>query len=687
MGRIVLLAAAALMIVGGARAQALPDTLMEGELDPIVVTGTRTPHELVDVPIPTSVLTRRDIEARGAVRLPDLLAEQAGLMLQYDHGTGIQMQGLGPEYTTVLIDGVKLVGRTAGTLDLDRITLNDVERIEIIRGPSSSLYGSDAMAGIVHVITAQPDSALEATLRSRYGTHATSDVSAFVGRRRGRHAASLSVDRYASAGYDLDPASIAPTGPAFTDYTVQSRLQVRPAGGTTLNLSGRANLQRQDNPILVDLEDAALEMRDRVRQLDWSLAPSLNQRIGESYLFSGRAVVSRFTNMNETEPSGSGEAHHRAEYAQLYSEGEAVFEGYPHPRHHAMAGAGFIHETVDADRVDGARRTFFAFAQDEWTPSSFLDVVVSARFDAPTDYAARLSPKAAALLRPADAWRLRLSVGAGYKAPAFRQLYLDFTNPTAGYSVLGAAEVPAGLERLDREGQLSEILVSGLSGDLLEAESSLAYNVEVAFQPSRRLRARLGLFRNDVHNLIDTRPIAVKHNGQHVFTYFNVSEVYTRGVEAEAYVQLLEPLSVRIGYQLLDTGDREVLDRIDAGELYTRVNGRDRPMARSDYGGLMQRSRHQGSVQLLYAIRRADATIMLSSRLRGRYGFADVNGNAVLDAESEYAPGYAVWNLAASKRFSRVTLRAGVDNLRNARPDHVPALSGARWYGALELEL
>src|SRR5690606_31052009 len=146
--------------------------------------------------VPTTVVGLQEIEARGAVRLPEILAEQPGLMLHHDHGTGIQMQGLGPEYTSILGVGVRLIGRTAGTLELNRVTLNNVERIEIIRGPSSSLYGSEALAGVINIITTQPDSAIEGSIRARYGTHETSDVSAYVGRRYGRTSASLFVNRH-----------------------------------------------------------------------------------------------------------------------------------------------------------------------------------------------------------------------------------------------------------------------------------------------------------------------------------------------------------------------------------------------------------------------------------------------------------------------------------------------------------
>ena len=664
-----------------------PDTLMQGELDPIVVTATRTERQLEDVPVPTMVVGRSEIQARGAVRLPEILAGQTGLMLHYDHGTGVQMQGLGPEYTSILVDGVRLIGRTAGTLELSRITLNNVERIEIIRGPSSSLYGSEALAGVVNIITARPDSAFEGSARIRYGTHETSNASAYLGRRQGRFSGSIFMDRYASNGYDLNAATIAPTGPAFTDYTVQTRLQSRLSKGTTVALGARTNLQNQSNPLLADVQGEDVVLRDRTEQMDWNLAPSVTQRMGEVYLLTGRAYVSRFSNDNQARRTDDDTIHLQSDYDQTYVEGEATVEGYPIRRHYTMAGAGYIDESVNADRVEGRRRTFYAFAQDEWTPLEQLEVVLSARFDAPSDYTARLSPKAALLYRPNETWRARLSVGSGYKAPDFRQLYLDFTNPTVGYSVLGAANVRDGLARLEQEGQVADVLTPDLEGGALESESSVAFNAEFSFRPTTTFRARLGLFRNNVENLIDTRPVAVKHNGQQVFTYSNLSRVFTQGLEAEVSLRVLPSVSVQIGYQYLDTADRGVLDRIESGELFTRVDGRDRRMTRDDYGGLMQRSRHQATVQVVYEIEPLGLTAMVTSRLRSRYGFADQNGNGVLDIDAEYVAGYAIWNLSLSKDLRHFVMRAGIDNFTGVRPEYVPALSGARWFGALEFNL
>src|SRR5690606_5236392 len=104
-----------------------------------------------------------------------------GLQVIANHGTGLQMQGLSSDYILILLDGEPLIGRTAGTLDLDRISVFNIEKIEILRGPSSSIYGSEAMAGVVNIITKNNKSGVTGSVQARYRTHQTLDLSADLG--------------------------------------------------------------------------------------------------------------------------------------------------------------------------------------------------------------------------------------------------------------------------------------------------------------------------------------------------------------------------------------------------------------------------------------------------------------------------------------------------------------------------
>ena len=150
---------------------------IENNLDEVIISGTKTIRVVSSLPLNASVINKVEIEKTNATRLSDVINEELGLITVSDFGgaEGIQMQGLDSEYTLVLIDNQPLIGRTAGTLDLNRISVGNIKQIEIVRGPSSSLYGNNAFAGVINIITEEPKTGLKGNLISSYETHNTFD--------------------------------------------------------------------------------------------------------------------------------------------------------------------------------------------------------------------------------------------------------------------------------------------------------------------------------------------------------------------------------------------------------------------------------------------------------------------------------------------------------------------------------
>jgi outer membrane receptor for ferrienterochelin and colicins len=123
----------------------------------IVVTGRRSPERLGESAVAVEVITREQIVTSGARDAAQILANQPGIQIDSSfRGEAIQMQGLDPQHTLILVDGERLIGARDGALDLTRLFAGDIERIEIVRGPASAIYGSDAIAGVVNVITRLP---------------------------------------------------------------------------------------------------------------------------------------------------------------------------------------------------------------------------------------------------------------------------------------------------------------------------------------------------------------------------------------------------------------------------------------------------------------------------------------------------------------------------------------------------
>ncbi|MEC7864130.1 MAG: Plug domain-containing protein, partial [Bacteroidota bacterium] len=117
--------------------------LIEKKLKEVMISATKTSQTINELPVPVVIISEKEIKEFSASKLFDVITKQTGIVsVPTRTGTeGLQMQGLDASYTTILIDGVPIIGRSFGALDLNRISVSDIERIEIIKGPSSSLYG------------------------------------------------------------------------------------------------------------------------------------------------------------------------------------------------------------------------------------------------------------------------------------------------------------------------------------------------------------------------------------------------------------------------------------------------------------------------------------------------------------------------------------------------------------------
>jgi outer membrane receptor for ferrienterochelin and colicins len=194
-----------------------------------------------------------------------------------------------------------------------------------------------------------------------------------------------------------------------------------------------------------------------------------------------------------------------------------------------------------------------------------LNIIGGGRFDTHSVYRSQFSPKLAASYQLSDKFVILASTGKGYKAPDFRQLYLNFTNAVVGYSVFGTEEAAFELQKLQDQGQIASILIDPASLRTLNAESSTAYNFGYRYRPFTGLMWTVNVFRNNIRDLIDSEPIAIKTNGQSVFSYLNLQNVYTQGAETDVTYSFLKHWTVAGGMQYLEAYDQTVLDKIKQG--------------------------------------------------------------------------------------------------------------------------
>ena len=631
----------------------------------VVITATRTEKDLVALPIPMTTLSQFDFKQINAKTLDQALMELTDINIVDDHGRGIQLQGLDPDYTLILINGEPLVKRTGGILDISRLSVGNASRIEIVRGPNSSIYGSNALAGVVNIITSEPENETEISLFSKYGSYNSldligelkksliSDILAFT----------LFAHRSKTDGFSLIPNSVGKTVPEITNYNLQGEVFYNPTRKSRLRIAFRGNFENEINSYLANKD--TISSNNDVGEISSFL--NFKNILNDRFNYEFRAYFSTFTTNTQDRFVKTKELYDAYKFSQDVLKLELQTNYAFSLNNYMTLGGGFITEQAKSLRIAGGKesnRQFFIYLQDDIKLIERLNVIGSLRFDNHSDYASQVSPKISLSYQLNKNIVLRSSVGTGFQAPDFEELYLDWTNPMAGYSVFGRTYAAEGLKKLQQQGQIATILISPDTIGKLEPEKSLSFDFGGNFSIDE-LFLKINFFRNNIQNLIDFLPIAIKTNGQRLHTYQNINKIYTQGVEFSLEYSFLKNFQLNISYQFLQTGDLDVIEKIKNRKIFKRdANGNDVPVNISDYGGLFHRPEHSGNIRLTY--RSQDLGLFSSFRVnvKSKYGYKDINGNMILDDPREFAPGYAIfrWNIS-KELFKYFVLNFGVDNL------------------------
>ena len=216
------------MLFGNLFAQEMEkDSISTKILDEVIITATRSLRQLSSIPLPVILISKEKINQSGTIRLNEILVEQTGINIVQDESgfKGLQMQGISSDYIQILIDGVPLIGRRSGNFDLSRITLGNVKQIEIVKGPSSSLYGSEALGGVINIITEESESEeIKGNFSYRLGTFNQHDVNIEVKQNLKEFKYIFFANRLSSSGYDLEPDKTGQTLNPFRNYSFNGKI-------------------------------------------------------------------------------------------------------------------------------------------------------------------------------------------------------------------------------------------------------------------------------------------------------------------------------------------------------------------------------------------------------------------------------------------------------------------------------
>lgn len=598
-------------------------------LNQVVVSGTGTHRKLKDSPVPVEVMTSTDIKKSGIATIEDALVmlNPSFSFRPTAMGTNMTLNGMKGDYILILVNGKKMTGDVSGYIDLSRIDMGKVKRIEVLKGAASSLYGSDAIAGVINIITDQPHDALNIASTTRFGGKGSfiENVSADV--NTGKFSSSTSYQRRQSDGWQLSNITEdsvytrRQVSDKFHSDIVNQRFAFDPSKNLNLYVEGSYFTKKLDRPVNADKNDAS--------GFDYNMEyENYAIGLGGKYLFGNSAYISMDINANnyeyskvytrttsETIHAGDEILTKRQRYLSANLKG--VFKVGQHNKF--SVGTEYVKDYLKnpTDLTESKEAyTLALYAQDEIRIFKKLQLVPGFRYIYHETFKNKFTPKIAAMYSLGE-FNFRLSYAAGFKAPLLTDLYYYKESAKKGKMTITIGNPNLKPEKsnyyafnTEYAGKYCNISVNGYINDLKDVIES----------------KKLELTEEDKANKVTSRT-----------TYENLNKARTQGIDISINSYLGAGFSIGGGYSYVDARDRKTKIRLE------------------------ESTRHSGSARANY-MHEWD-NYRLNVNLNGR-----LQGKKFIKSGEKDAPKYQIWNLTTNHSFSPVGMfifevNAGIENL------------------------
>jgi outer membrane receptor for ferrienterochelin and colicins len=537
----------------GSAAPATPASPGDKSIE-VVVTGTRTPESSRRAPVRTDVVTREEAERRGAADIGEALQGQLGVQVNpsaygfLGSPSAIQIQGFDRERVLILEDGERVVGDVGGAIDLASIPLTDVSRIELVTGPTSSLYGTSAIGGVVNILSAAPElegfsgrARIEGRNRSGLVLQGTGAY------RKGDLWAALDASYQRSDGIALSSEVPDLVVPDSARRLLGLRAGAKLGDTIELRVRGRwihDDLMGLESKVVPGLGTYVTDLPETTDRFTLHLMQSISLGEGSDLkLMLGRQQFEGETR-KDLRNSDAGELRVRSDVMHSF---EAVATSAEGPRTWtAGLRAEAEHFEQDLTKITPSMGSLVTlesaevprtnlgsgalYGQLAYKLSDSFTLLAGARGELHLRYGAVVAPRLAAMWSPSRTLVVRASAGRGFRAPSAKELGFIFDHSYYGYKVEGDPN--------------------------LAPETSWGLNGDVSLTPMRRLVLRAGGFVNFIRDLIDIDLNPVGFEGAvAVYQYRNVGEARTAGGQVDASWRVLPELRVETGYAYLWTRD------------------------------------------------------------------------------------------------------------------------------------
>jgi len=619
----------------------------------MVVSASATEQNLKDAPASISVITQQDLQRKPVQNLKEVLKEVPGVQLtnEGDNRQGVSIRGLSSSYTLILVDGKRVNSRNAvfrhNDFDLNWIPVDAIERIEVVRGPMSSLYGSDALGGVVNIITRKVG-------KSWHGTF-TADSTVQEHRDRG----------------DTWNGQFFTSGPLIDDVLgvkVSGNLakrekdaQQQSSTGETPRIEGftnrNANVEfnwtpNQDHDFDFaygrDRQDRDSDSlaKDRLDRETWAIGHHGRWDLGNSELrFYGEKIDNNDPGSTSTITSESNTLD--GKYVLPIGAINQLLTFGGEYRHDSLTDP--VNLTGGTSSKTSANQ-YALFLEDEWRIIDPLAFTAGLRMDDHETYGDHWSPRAYLVYNATDTLTIKGGWSTAFKAPSLLQLSPDWTTGSCrgACEIVGSADLKPetsesyeiGLYYAGEEGWLD-----GVTASVTTFQNDIDDMINIDRTPNRNLAPTYSNF------------VGFNRDGEPVFRYYNVNKARIRGVETELKVPFNDQWKLTLNYTYNDGRDLSAGDNKPLSSLpFHTANGT------LDWTPL------------------DDWSFYVSGNYTGE--------QRSTQAASTANGGYVIWNAGAAWQATKnVKLRTGVLNLGDkdlSREDYSYNEDGRRYFVAMD---
>lgn len=628
-------------------AQEFTDSLSISE---VVITGTRTPKTLLNTPVLTRLISHAEIEKADATTLQDILQEVVpGVEFSYSMNQQRHMNfsGFGGQSMLILVDGERLAGETMDDIDFDRLTLSNVDHIEIVKGPVSALYGSNANGGVINIITKKDNKPFALNLNGRIGKHSDQRYG-FTWQQGGqRWGNTFDFSRISRDNYNVSSAANPVTrviNTIYGDKTYNFKEQITYKPIDNITLGGHAGYFFRETVRSADTPERYRDYNGGLRA-DWRISEGKHLTMSYSYDQYDKSDYQRISRLDIRDYSDVQNAF-RLLYNHRFADGNIL-----------TVGADYMHEYLLNTHLEGRTRhqdSFDAFAQDDWTINPIWEVVTALRYDYFSDgNTQRLTPKVSIRHTPMKGLNVRFGYGMGFRAPSLKEKYYNFD--AAGiWTILGNPD--------------------------LKPEFSHNFNLSLEYRHSN-YELLLSGYHNHVKNKIASGVpyFASANDSRPTLPYVNLDTYSVNGMEASAKARWKNGFSARISYSYTD----EQLPKDKEGRT---ANNQYIPARKH---ALNAHTDWEHRFTSWYGLNIAIDGRVQSGVDNVEYAdYYDISRGTV----SVHYPAYTMWKILLSNRLGKAfKLTLTVDNILNYKPKYyylnAPLTDGANFMVGLSVDV